>query len=166
MNSQPKRILFVCLGNIVRSPLAEAMFAHLAQEAGVVEQYQVDSAGTASYHVGQAPDERMWRVAASEGLVYDHHARQFSPEDFETFDLIVAMDDDNRADLMRQARTAEQRAKIRLLREFDSQADGHSSVPDPYYGGMDGFRNVYQIVERSCRALLNGLEEGRVEQIQ
>ncbi len=165
MNSQPKRILFVCLGNIVRSPLAEAMFAHLAQEAGLAEKYQVDSAGTASYHIGESPDERMRRVAASEGLVYDHRARQFSPEDFENFDLIVAMDEDNRADLLRQARTAEQRSKIRLLREFDAQADGDSSVPDPYYGGIDGFRDVYQIVERSCRALLDGLEEGRVEQI-
>ncbi len=153
-----QRILFVCLGNIVRSPLAENLFRHLAQQAGVGDRYEVDSAGTGSWHVGEPPDPRMQRVAARHGLHYDGRARQFTRQDFERFDVILAMDGDNRAYLLSKARTAGQAAKIHLLREFDPQGGPAAPVPDPYYGGRDGFEEVYRIVERACRGLLEHLE--------
>lgn len=152
------RICFVCLGNIVRSPLGENMFKHLAQKAGVSDNYQVDSAGTGSWHVGESPDRRMRRVAAQHGLKYDGRARQFRQSDFDTFDLIIAMDTENRAYLRRLARSAQDSDKIRLMREYDPQANSKPSVPDPYYGGIDGFEKVYEIVERSCQGLLDALE--------
>lgn len=155
------RILFVCLGNIVRSPLAENMFIHLATLAGKGEFYEVDSAGTGAWHVGQSPDERMRRVAASRGLTYDGRARQFSPRDFERFDLIVAMDRDNRDDLLHQVRTLSDRKKIRLLREFDPRGGPKAEVPDPYYDGIRGFEEAYEIIERSCNGLLSALEAGQ-----
>ncbi|GAB4530933.1 MAG: low molecular weight protein-tyrosine-phosphatase [Anaerolineales bacterium] len=153
-----KRILFVCLGNIVRSPLAENMFRYLVQQAGVAHRYEVASAGTGSWHVGEPPDPRMVQAAARHGLHYGGRARQFSSQDFDAFDLILAMDMDNRAYLMSKARSNEHEAKIHLLREFDPQGGPMASVPDPYYGGEDGFEEVYHMVERSCRGLLAALE--------
>ncbi len=153
------RICFVCLGNIVRSPLAENMFRYLAEQAGVTEHYEVDSAGTGSWHVGESPDPRMRQVAARRGFKYDGRARQFRPSDFQVFDLIIAMDTENRASLRRLARNPVEEAKIHLLREFDPQGASNAPVPDPYYGGIDGFENVYEIVERSCQGLLDTLEK-------
>jgi len=152
------RICFVCLGNIVRSPLGENMFRHLADHAGVGDRYQVDSAGTSAWHVGEQPDARMRRVAASQGLQYSGRARQFDASDFDRFDWIIAMDTKNRNDLHRLASTPEQRDKIRMMREFDPTSSPQASVPDPYYGGIDGFEQVYQIVERACQGLLDALE--------
>jgi protein-tyrosine phosphatase len=156
------RICFVCLGNIVRSPLGENMFRHLADQAGVADRYEVDSAGTGAWHVGESPDRRMRQVAARRGFKYDGRARQFAQSDFGRFDLIIAMDTQNRANLRRLARGADDEAKIRLMREFDPQGRANDSVPDPYYGGIDGFENVYDIVERSCQGLLEALEEGQL----
>lgn len=153
-----KKILFVCLGNIIRSPLGEAIFRHQAEQAGLGTKYEVDSAGTGNWHVGEPPDHRMQRAAARRGLVYSHRARQFQVEDFERFDLILAMDRENREDLLRMARKPEHRAKVRTLREFDPDGGANVSVPDPYYGGPDGFEEVYDIVERSVRGLLKELE--------
>ncbi len=152
------RILFVCLGNIVRSPLAENMFRHLSTQAGVADQYEVDSAGTGGWHIGESPDARMRRVAADRGLVYDGHARQFSSRDFNRFDWIIAMDQDNQAHLSHQARNQGEREKIRLMREFDPLGGKNAEVPDPYYGGLRGFEEVYEIIERSCRGLLEALQ--------
>ncbi|HIE58298.1 MAG TPA: low molecular weight phosphotyrosine protein phosphatase [Anaerolineales bacterium] len=154
---KPQRILFVCLGNIVRSPLAENMFRHLAEQAGLADRYEVDSAGTGGWHVGERPDRRMRQVAARHGFRYDGRARQFQRSDFDHFDLIIAMDAQNRADLRRLARSPEDEAKIHTLREFDPHGGPTAPVPDPYYGGIDGFEEVYTIVERSCRALLDAL---------
>lgn len=158
--SEKKRLCFVCLGNIVRSPLAENLFLHLAEQEDVAAKYEADSAGTGAWHVGESPDSRMRRVASRHGLVYDGHARQFTSSDLDSFDLILAMDRDNWAHLMSLARSSEHTAKIRLLRDFDPQGDQYASVPDPYYGGMDGFEKVYGIVERSVRGLLDALEAG------
>lgn len=162
--SLPKiaRICFVCLGNIVRSPLGENIFKHLAKRAGVAERYEVDSAGTGAWHVGESPDRRMRQVAARRGFKYDGRARQFKQSDFGKFDLIIAMDTENRANLRRLARSVNDEAKIRLMREFDPQGNPFDSVPDPYYGGIDGFEHVYDIVERSCQGLLEALEEDRL----
>ena len=154
------RICFVCLGNIVRSPLAENMFLYLVDEAGMEGKYIVDSAGTGGWHVGEAPDPRMRKVAAAHGMSYNGRARQFQRGDFDRFDLIIAMDSENRDDLYYMTRSTEHRQKIHLLREFDPQGGTNASVPDPYYGGMDGFEEVYQVVERSCRGLLTALNNG------
>jgi len=153
------RICFVCLGNIVRSPLAENMFLRLAEDAGVDDKYEVDSAGTSGYHIGESPDARMRRVAARHGLEYDGRARKFARQDFNRFDLIIAMSPTNREDLLRIAPDKEAEKKIRLLREFDTQGGPDATVPDPYYGGTAGFEEVYTIVERSCRGLLRDLEQ-------
>lgn len=159
--SQKKHVLFVCLGNIVRSPLAENMFRHLAAQAGMAEAYEVDSAGTGAWHVGESPDHRMRRVAAQRGLVYDGRARQFSPRDFDGFDWIIAMDQENRAALLAQARNPSDQEKIHLMREFDPFGGANAEVPDPYYGGLRGFEEVYDILERSCKGLLEVLQRER-----
>lgn len=148
------------MGNIVRSPLAENMFRHLAQERGVGDKYEVDSAGTSAYHVGESPDARMRQVALEHGLEYSGQARKFEHHDFSRFDLIVAMDEENRDVLKRMAASPEQEAKIRMLREYDPQGKADDPVPDPYYGGMDGFKNVFRIVRRATEGLLEALERG------
>lgn len=158
--SDKQRICFVCLGNIVRSPLAQHLFMHTAAEAGVAGRYEADSAAVGPWHIGEPPDERMRRVAARHGLSYNGRARQFRPEDFERFDWVIAMDGENAAYLRRLAATPAQRARIHLLREFDPQGGPGAEVPDPYYGGIDGFETVYRVVERSVGALLEALEDG------
>lgn len=159
--SKVTRICFVCLGNIVRSPLAENMFRHLAEQASLGHKYQVDSAGTSGYHVGEQPDRRMRRVAAEHGFTYNGRARQFKQRDFENFDLVIAMDTSNRSNLEFIAPDQADREKIHLMREFDPQGNPNAPVPDPYYGGIDGFEEVFQIVKRSCQGLLDALEEGK-----
>ncbi len=156
------RICFVCLGNIVRSPLAENMFRHLAEQAGVGQSYEVDSAGTSAWHVGEQPDARMRRVAAQHGLKYAGSARQFQRQDFSTFDWIIAMDASNRENLLRLASSDAERRKVRQMREFDSLGSPNAPVPDPYYGGIDGFEEVFQIVQRACKGLLDALEDGTI----
>jgi protein-tyrosine phosphatase len=159
MLSEVTRICFVCLGNIVRSPLAENMFTRLAEEAGVAHKYEVHSAGTSGYHIGESPDPRMRRVAARYGLHYDGSARQFTRQDYDRFDWIIAMSPTNREDLIRLERDLDSRGKIRLLREFDPHGGPDAPVPDPYYGGIQGFEEVYSIVQRSCQGLLRELEK-------
>ncbi len=159
---KPTRVLFVCLGNIIRSPLAARLFERAAQEAGLGEKYEVDSAGTGGWHAGEGPDERMLRTAARRSFEYTNAARQLEPSDLDTFDLIIAMDLENKADIDALARKPGQRSKVRLLREFDPQAQGAVAVPDPWYGGPSGFEDVYDIIERSVDGLLQDLETGRV----
>ncbi len=161
--SKVTKICFVCLGNIVRSPLAEHLFKSLAEEIGADGRYQVASAGTGAWHIGEEPDRRMRRVAARHGLKYTGRARHFSPEDFETYDWIIAMDTSNRSNLLTLADTPEKAAKVKLMREFDPLGGSNAVVPDPYYGGMEGFEAVFQIVERSCRGLIAALEAGDLE---
>lgn len=155
------KVCFVCLGNIVRSPLAENIFRQLVDKAGLRGKYEVDSAGISAWHVGEKPDSRMRRVAASHGFEYSGRARQFQPEDFDRFDLVVAMDTSNRKNLIDLIEKPEHQEKIQQMRAFDPQGGADMAVPDPYYGGIDGFEEVYQIVERSCRGLLETLENGK-----
>ncbi|MFQ5943863.1 MAG: low molecular weight protein-tyrosine-phosphatase [Anaerolineales bacterium] len=155
------RLLFVCLGNIIRSPLAEHLFQFQAEQAEVADKYSVDSAGTAAWHVGEAPDPRMRKTAESHGVSYSGSARQVREDDFDDFDWIMAMDGSNRRDLMEMAGSPDRQAKIRLLRDFDPERT-ESDVPDPYYGGAQGFEITYQIVERSVRGLLEALEAGEI----
>ena len=154
------RILFVCLGNIIRSPLAEHMFAFLSKQAGVDDKYCVDSAGTASYHIGESPDSRMRQVAAEYGLIYDGKARQFSQKDFDHFDLIIPQDMSNKSNILHMRRDEEDERKVFTMRSFDPEGNPTDGVPDPYYGGIDGFHITYKIVERSCQGLLDALESG------
>ena len=157
---RPDRIgvLFVCLGNICRSPLAECVFRALVDEAGLAHAFDIDSAGTASYHVGDQPDPRTRRTAAERGVTLTGRARQVEATDFRRFDYIIAMDADNHRTLERRlARLSagdERRGQLRMLREFDPEAGRDLDVPDPYYGGPRGFHDVHDIVERSCLALL------------
>ncbi len=161
---RPLRILFVCLGNIIRSPLAEALFKKMARERGVAHKYEVDSAGLGPWHVGEPADPRMRRVAARHGVTYDEHrARLFRTTDLDDFDLILVMDRDNWARILGMAaHRPEHRAKIRFLREFDPEGGPEAEVPDPYYDGLEDFERVYRIIERSVAGLLDALEQGRV----
>ena len=156
-----KRICFVCLGNIVRSPLAKNLFMRLAQESGKVDYYEVDSAGTSGWHIGEPPDERMLRIAARHGWKYDGRARQFKTKDFDRFDLIIVMDQENLLDLTRLGCNESESKKIHLMREFDPEGGPKQAVPDPYDAGLNSFEEVYQIIERSCRGWLQHLDEGR-----
>lgn len=150
---------FVCLGNICRSPTAEAVMRSLLQREGLHETIEVDSAGTGGWHVGDPPDERAAAEAWRRGVVMDGCARQFHPSDFYIFDLILAMDRRNVADLCDLAPEPDLRAKVRLLREFDPDRAPHDDVdvPDPYYGGDDGFARVFDLVHAACEGLLEHL---------
>lgn len=156
-------VLFVCLGNICRSPLAEGIFAALAAERGLDGDYHADSAGTAAYHSGEPPDSRSTAVAAAHGVRLTGYARQVTRRDFERFDVIVAMDRDNRRSLERLRRRSGRGrgdlADIVMMRDYDPRARD-ADVPDPYYGGQDGFERVYRILARSCRGLLDELSDG------
>jgi protein-tyrosine phosphatase len=153
----PIRICFVCLGNICRSPTAKGVMLHLVAEAGAGDRVHVDSAGTAAYHVGDPADPRAVAELERRGVGLDHRGRQFVAEDFDRFDLVIAMDRSNASELRRRAPSPADAAKVTLLREWDPEADGDLQVPDPYYGGDDGFVEVFDMVERSCRALLADL---------
>jgi protein-tyrosine phosphatase len=156
-----RRLLFVCLGNIIRSPLAEQLFSELSRQAEVADKYSVDSAGTGDWHSGESPDPRMVETAKQHGLTLGGTARQVRPGDLDSFDLILAMDESNRASLLQLARAPAQHVKIRMLREFDPQRDD-LDVPDPWYGGRGDFEQTYQIIERSVRGLWEALERGEV----
>ncbi len=149
-------VLFVCLGNICRSPLAEGVFQHLVEEAGLSERFEIDSAGTGSWHVGEPPDARATLVAGQHGVELVSRARQLTEEDLLHFDWIIAMDHENLRNIERMADASGSDAEIHLLREFDADGEG-DEVPDPYYGGASGFENVYSMVQRSCQELLDRL---------
>ena len=156
---RPIRVLFVCLGNICRSPLAEGVFAHQIREAGLQAKFEIDSAGTANYHVGDPPDRRTCAVASARGIELTSRGRQIKRTDLQDFDYIIAMDSDNLADIKRLASKEQPRAELHLLREFDPLANGDLDVPDPYYGGKQGFEHVHDIVERSCASLIEHISE-------
>ena len=150
------RLLFVCMGNICRSPTAEGVMRHLLREEGLEDEIVIDSAGTGAWHAGNPPDRRATAAARQRGIVLDGAARQVRPSDFEAFDLLLVADRENLADLRAIAPDDAARAKVRLLREFDPASAGAPDldVPDPYYGGPDGFEDVLDLVEAACRGLL------------
>jgi protein-tyrosine phosphatase len=155
----PVRVVFVCLGNICRSPTAEAVLRAQVAAAGLVDVIEIDSAGTGAWHVGEPPDERAQAEATRRGIEMRGRARQFHAGDFAHYDLVVAMDHANRTDLVDLAVAPEHRAKVRLLREFDDRSGSDElEVPDPYFGGPDGFADVFDIVDRACRGLLDHLQ--------
>jgi protein-tyrosine phosphatase len=150
----PYKLLFVCLGNICRSPAAENIMNHLIEEKGLEGSIICDSAGTSSYHIGSPPDRRMTAAASQNlGIQLQGRARQFLKSDLQEFDLILAMDKDNYADILSLDQTGEYRDKVRLMCDFCSR---HTlkEVPDPYYGGTDGFNQVIDLLVDACEGLL------------
>jgi protein-tyrosine phosphatase len=147
------KLLFVCAGNICRSPTAEGVMVRLLGEAGLAGRVVVDSAGTGGWHVGELPDPRTREAASRRGLALTHQARQLRRADLERFDLVLVMDGDNLRHVAGLARPGA-RAEIRLLRSFDPTAPAGAIVPDPYAGGPDGFEEVLDLCERACAGLL------------
>jgi protein-tyrosine phosphatase len=156
------RLLFVCLGNICRSPTAEGVMRSLLADAGMAGSVQVDSAGTGAWHVGSPPDRRAAAAARARGVRLGGRARQVRERDFREFDLLLAMDRDNVEALERMAPDRDGREKVRLLRAFDPAAAGvrDLDVPDPYYGGSGGFEQVLDLVEAACAGLLGQIRAG------
>ena len=152
MNSDKIKVLFVCLGNICRSPMAEGLFNHHVKLVGLEERFSVDSAGTSPYHVGNLADERMRGVAQSRGVSLTSKSRQIQKTDLDDFDYILAMDKQNYSDI--DSLRSGLKANVYLMRDFDIEKDT-DDVPDPYFGGIDGFEDVYQILNRSTKALLD-----------
>ncbi|MEO1084913.1 MAG: low molecular weight protein-tyrosine-phosphatase [Acidobacteriota bacterium] len=154
----PKSVLFVCMGNICRSPTGEGLLRHLAVEEGLDDRVEIESAGTIGTHAGAPPDARMRRAAERRGYRLEGSARRVVPSDFQRFDLIVAMDTDNLNDLQAAAPNRP-RAEVRLLTSF-LPIGAPDDVPDPYYGGDAGFETVLDMVEQACPAILEHLLDG------
>jgi protein-tyrosine phosphatase len=153
------RVCFVCLGNICRSPTAEGVFRHLVAQADLGPVFEIDSAGTAGYHTGEAPDARACAAGKRAGIAVGGRARQFLTADFARFDHVIAMDSTNLADLTRLARSAEAIRKLRLLRSFDPAAPAEAPIPDPYYGGDGDFDHVLALCLVACRHFLAEIRE-------
>lgn len=152
-----KRILFVCLGNICRSPAAEGVFRHKVSEAGLADCFDMDSAGTYGGHRGDLPDSRMRAAAQKRGYDLVHRSRQVCADDFDLFDIIIAMDDSNYERLSRLAPSPEGVDKIYRMAEFLSRRD-YDHIPDPYYEGISGFELVLDLLEEGCDKLLHDLK--------
>ncbi len=153
-------VCFVCLGNICRSPTAEGVFIHLVESAGLADQFVIDSAGTGGWHAGERADPRSRAEANRRGVELPSRARQVIAADFARFDLLLAMDLRNRADLLALAPSESAQQRVRLIREFDPLALPGAEVPDPYYGGEQGFAEVFDICWRAAEGLLDHLRRG------
>ena len=154
-------ILFVCLGNICRSPAAQAVMQRLVDERGLGDRFRIDSAGIGGWHVGDLPDKRMRVHARPRGYELTHRARKVQASDFEDFDLIVGMDAANVDDLCRLAATIEQQDKVVMMGDYIRQFPNYDYVPDPYYEGSEGFELVLDLLEDACDNLLNQIIDNR-----
>lgn len=158
MASTPYKLLFVCLGNICRSPSAEGIMNHLIKQHGLEDQIVCDSAGTSSYHIGSPPDRRMTAAAARRNIPLQGQARQFHHSDFEEFDLILAMDKDNYQNIRYLDRDGEYEHKVKLMCDF-CRHHTDREVPDPYYGGEAGFNYVIDLLLDACEGLLEQVQK-------
>jgi protein-tyrosine phosphatase len=150
------RLLFICLGNICRSPMAEGVFRRVAEEAGMLDSFELDSAGLGGWHIGQAPDARAQAAAAARGIdISAQCARQVAVADFTRFDLLLAMDSENYAELVQLAPDGAA-DKVRRFLEFAPDA-GTKDVPDPFFGGKAGFEHALDLIEQAARGLLAAL---------
>ena len=154
-----KKILFVCLGNICRSSSAEGVMKRLIEEAGREDEFMIDSAGILSYHQGELPDSRMRAHAARRGYNLIHRSRPVHTEDFYNFDLIIGMDDRNIDDLKDRAPSIEEWNKIHRMTDYCKKFTHAYHVPDPYYGGAEGFEYVLDVLEDACSGLLESLDK-------
>lgn len=163
IESAQTRLLFVCLGNICRSPTGEGVMRYIVAAEGVASRFTIDSAGTGGWHAGEPPDPRSVAAAKARGIEIGGRARQVTGEDFDRFDLLLAADRHNYRDLVEIAPSDELEQKVHMLRAFDPLADAYDlDVPDPYYGGPRGFDEVIDLVEAACRGLLEDVLTGRV----
>lgn len=158
---QATSVLFVCMGNICRSPTAEGVFRHVVKKANMEDQITIDSAGTHAYHIGESPDKRSQATAREHGInLSSQRAREAVSVDFERFDYIVAMDKSNYENLKRLTDSEEQQQKLSLFMQFSSEWD-NDEVPDPYYGGDNGFDQVFDMVLSASNGLLENILESR-----
>lgn len=157
--AQTVKVLFVCLGNICRSPTAQGVFENEVQKAGLSDRVEIDSAGTGHWHIGKSPDGRATDSAAQRGIdISEQIARSVTPEDFQTFDLILAMDRDNLSTLQQMA-PADARASLELFLDYAHNHEDANEVPDPYFGGAKGFHRVLELVEDASHGLVAHLRE-------
>lgn len=156
----PTRVLFVCLGNICRSPAAEGLFLHRLDQNDLGDTFEVDSAGTGSWHVGKPADRRMIRAAEARGVLLPSRARQITPADLQHFDHILTMDHANLEAVQRLAPAGAIQARIEPMTRYCQRFQAQE-VPDPYYGGPEGFNNVLDLLEDACDGLLQSLLERR-----
>lgn len=152
-SDRPIRVLFVCLGNICRSPAAEGVLRDIVEQQGMASRWEIDSAGTGRWHIGQLPDNRMRIHARRRGIELTHRCRQVSASDFDDFDLIIPMDGQNERDLHELAPSPEAEAKIVPMAHFVDKAMRYDYIPDPYYEGAEGFELVLDLLESGCRRL-------------
>ncbi|MBQ9576289.1 MAG: low molecular weight phosphotyrosine protein phosphatase [Muribaculaceae bacterium] len=165
MNSDKYNLLFVCLGNICRSPAAQGVMQRLVDERGLTDRFYIDSAGMGGWHVGDLPDKRMRVHARSRGYELTHRARKVQSRDFDDFDLIVGMDASNVDELRDLAATIEQQDKVVMMGDYIRQYPHYDHVPDPYYEGSEGFELVLDLLEDSCENLLDRiLEQNNIKQ--
>lgn len=157
-HSEPHKLLFVCMGNICRSPAAQAVMQRLVDDRGLRDYFEIDSAGTIDYHEGELPDRRMLRVLEANGYRCDHRSRPVHPGcDFDRFDMIVAMDAGNANWLLSRMTTDECRRKVVMMGDYlrhDHRGHRYTVVPDPYYGGPDDFTLALELIEDACSMLL------------
>ncbi|MDH6353727.1 protein-tyrosine phosphatase [Dysgonomonas sp. PH5-45] len=159
-NQKEYKVLFVCLGNICRSPAGEGIFKKLVEDKGLAHRFFIDSAGTGGWHIGELPDARMRQHGARRGYDFNSRARKFDVQDFDDFDIILAMDDSNYNNIMRLSPDLESGQKVYRMTDF-SRKYSYDHVPDPYYSGADGFELVLDLLEDACGGLLeNILEQG------
>lgn len=161
MNHQaPYKVLFVCMGNICRSPAGENIFRHLVTQEGLEDRILIDSAGTLDYHTGKGPDRRMCQTLRNRGIATAGAARQFTARDFSGFDLILTMDDDNYRNVTKLDPEGSFRDKVKRFSSYCRETDHQiNEVPDPYYGGNEGFEFVADMLEDGCKELLNEIKQ-------
>lgn len=158
----PYKICFVCLGNICRSPTAEGVLQHIVRQQRLESYFEIDSAGMSAYHIGEAANSKSRDTARKHGVELLSRARQFDAFDLSYFDLILAMDEDNYYDILSLDQSKSYRDKVVMLRSFDPEP-GDGNVPDPYYGGIDGFERVFNVINRSCETLIGKVKPFIVE---
>ena len=159
MKSGKHTVLFICLGNICRSPAAEGIMKSLVEKEGMSDDFFIDSAAIGSWHIGQLPDSRMRKCGAEHGYRFDSHARQFQKSDFQHFDLIVVMDNENYRSITSMASSQADKDKVVRIADYLTHHREYTTVPDPYYGDYSDFELVIELLEDACQGLLDSIKE-------